>query len=123
MNAAARTGYYAEATGLSRAKVNQYRKQPVSNWTTTADRKIGSTIRAAERLAQEPEITWDQWMEKTGQILSVVRAWISGAMDKVAHFVERIGRVARDVLNALSKVLKYAARIAAILAPLLTAAG
>lgn len=51
MNVAARTAYYADATGLSPAAVTYCRKHRVRDWPTSADRKSGSTICAAERLA------------------------------------------------------------------------
>jgi len=119
MNQQQRTAYYAKNTGLSKADVTRYRTARVNDWTTTADRRIGSTIRASERLAEDPDLSWSDWLSETKKLLHVIHDFIKGVLTTVAEFVERLAEAARRVLEVLGPILASAAVIAAAFAPLL----
>lgn len=122
MNVEDRTAYYAAETGLSKAAVRRYRLKRVNDWTTTADRKIGGTIRAAERMAEDPDLSWSKWMRLTRQLLRVIREWVEELLDSVAAFAERLASAAEKVLAALERILQHAAPWAEVLTVLLIAA-
>lgn len=119
MNVKERTNFYVEQTGLSRAAVERFRKTPVSGWSTTADRKIGSTIRAVERMAKEPELSWADWLRSAARLLVVVGKYVKGAFEVVADFAGRLADAAVRVLAALRPVLESVAAIAHALGPVL----
>jgi len=105
MNKAQLKDFYATKTGLSKADIKRYRDTPVNAWTTRADRKVGSTLRLLDRLAQDPNLSWDDWRKQAPVLLKAVHDWVRGILDTVASFVERIAAAAERVLAALTKVL------------------
>lgn len=121
MKLADRTAFYAKETGLSKAAVARYRKSRINDWTKTADRKIASTIRAAEALADEPKISWAEWKHEMKLVLHEIHDFVAGFFDTVADFVDRLASAVERVLNALSQVLSAAAPAMAIVAAILTA--
>ena len=120
MNESQRTEFYANKTGLSKAAVKRYREAPVSSWSKRADRKIGSTLRLLDRLADDPELSWDDWRKQGAVLLKAVHEWISGVLDTIAEFVARMAAAAERVLAVLLKILTslepYAPLIVALLA-------
>ena len=106
MNESQRTGFYANKTGLSKAAVKRYRDAPVSSWSKRADRKIGSTLRFLDRLADDPDLSWDDWRKQGAVLLKAVHDWISGVLDTIADFVARIAAAAEKVMDALGRLLE-----------------
>lgn len=118
MNVAERTQWYADQTGLSKAAITRYRRAPAREWTTGADRKISSTIKAVERMAADPELSWDDWARQAGRLLDVVYKWVSGVLDKVSEFVTRVANAVTKVVKALTKLLVAAKPLVAAIARL-----
>lgn len=120
MNEAQRKDFYAKKTGLSKADIKRYRDAPVGSWTKRADRKIGSTLRFLDRLANDTDLSWDDWRKQGAVLLKAVHQWVHGMLDTIAEFVERIAAAAEKVLVALRKILvslePYAPLIVALFA-------
>jgi hypothetical protein len=105
MNLAERTEWYSSMTGLSKAQIGRYRRTPVKQWTTTADRKIGGTFRLIEKLALDPELTWDEWWKQVSPVLKDIHRWVAQAFDTVADFVDSLSKSITRVLKALKDLL------------------
>ena len=116
MNADDRVSFYADRTGLSKAAVNRYRRNPSSKWTTTADRRQAGAIRGLERMADDPELPWAEWRRAATDILREIAAFVRGVLTTVADFVERLGKAIEGVLERLAHVLSLAFSIGLFLA-------
>ena len=111
MNTSERDSFYAARTGLSRTAIVRFRRTPVGEWTTTADRRIGSSVRGLERMADNPEIPWAEWRRAAHDILATIRDFVRGVFDTAVSFAERLGSVIERVLLRLREVLEVAGPI------------
>ena len=105
MNATERTAWYADVSGFSKAEVARFRRAPVSRWTTTAERKIGGSIRMLERLADDPELTWKDWRKVASSVLATIACWVSGQFNAVKEFVSALADTVQQVWAFLKDVL------------------
>ena len=105
MNKVQLAEFYAKKTGLSKADIKRYRDTPVSGWTKRADRKLGSTLRLLDRLANDPDLSWEDWRKQSAVLLKAVYEWVHGMLDTVAGFVKRIAAAAERVLTAITILL------------------
>jgi hypothetical protein len=102
-----RTQFYAETSGLPKARVAAYRRRPVTEWTRRADRRIASTIRGLEALWADPDVTVGFWLRMARGTLRAVRAFVLEVIDTVQALGERI---ANAVDRAMSWFLRTTRR-------------
>ena len=103
-----RLDLYVEKTGLSRAKVNAFRKSPVNEWTRMSDRRIGRAIRGLERLWEDPEVTVERWARTARGVLRVIADFVNEVITTVVQLGERI---ADAISRAMDWVEQTAERV------------